>query len=187
MALEATFRELSGKLQKLHDALISLQATVGDRPIHDGSALADGVENTVLDMMGAFNEARKWCMNAHRSADHPVDLDAARSALAACQSWFHKLSEQFETELVSLEHLKRLTQLGKSRRGEWKAWANSLKQGTEECQAPLREVNRALAACWQEVAERAGIMQVSVHTTNVGQRITSRSPDARDLRCEPVT
>ncbi len=48
MALEPIFRELSGSLQKLDDALRTLHFTLGDKPLDDESALADGVESTVL-------------------------------------------------------------------------------------------------------------------------------------------
>ena len=58
MALEATFRELSVSLHRLHDGLNALHLTMGDTPHDNESALADGLENAVLDMIGTLHEAR---------------------------------------------------------------------------------------------------------------------------------
>jgi len=55
VALEATFRDLSVCLHHLHDGLNALQVTLGDKPPDDESALADGVESVVLDVMGSLH------------------------------------------------------------------------------------------------------------------------------------
>lgn len=70
MALEATFRDLSVCLHHLHDALNALQVTLGDKPPDGESALADGVETAVLDMMG----------NAPRSAEGGAGCAQGRGA-----------------------------------------------------------------------------------------------------------
>jgi hypothetical protein len=137
--------------------------------------------------MGALHETRKWSNLALQAADHPLDMDGVRRALSACQQNFHRIDDLFATVLVSFEQLKGMTRLGNARRGEWKAWTNSIRQGTEQCQPPLRAVSKALSGCWQELAEHAAAPRVSVQTTNVGQRIVSRVSKPPNLHYEPIT
>jgi hypothetical protein len=186
VALEATFRDLSVCLHHLHDALNELQVTLGDKPADDESALADGVETTVLDMMGTVHEARRAALNARRAVGHPVDLDQARRALTLCQERFHRIEQQFAADLVSYEKLKALDQLGNERRA-WLPWSSTVKQGIEQCRQPLEQTSAALAACWQELAERLGTMSISMQATNVGQQITMPRSRTEDLEAEGVT
>ena len=182
MALEATFRDLSVCLHHLHDALNELQVTLGDKPPDDESALADGVETAVLDMMGTLHEARKAALNARRAVGHPVDLDQARRALTICQQRFHQIEQQFASDLVSYERLKELERLGNERRA-WFPWSSTVKQGIEQCREPLTQTSAALASCWQELAERLGTTIISMQATNVGQQIKI----AEDLDAEGIT
>lgn len=186
MALEATFRDLSVCLHQLHDALNELQVTLGDKPIDDESAVADDIETKVLDAMGTLHEARKAALNARRAVGHPVDLDRARRALTLCQERFHRIEQQFASDLVSYEKLKELDRLGNERRA-WLPWSNTVKQGIEQCRQPLEQTSAALAACWQELAERLGTMSISMQATNVGQQITVPRSRAADLEVEGVT
>jgi hypothetical protein len=150
VALEATFRDLSVCLHHLHDALDALQVTLGDKPIDGESALADGVETAVLDMMGILHEARQGALNARKAVGHPVDLDQARRALTICQDRIHRIEQKFASDLVSYERLKELERLGNERR----AWSSTAKQGIEQCRQPLAQTSAALAACWQELAAK---------------------------------
>jgi len=185
MALEATFRELSVSLHQLDDSLNGLHLTVMDKP-NEESALVDGLENSVLDLIGTLSDARKSASRARRAVGHPPDLDRARRALTVCQERFHRMEQQFATDLVSYEKLRELVRLGRVRRREWLAWANSTKQGIEQCREPLARSSKALAACWQELAERLGTLSISVKTHNVGQQITM--PKRREeLEVEGVT
>jgi hypothetical protein len=186
VALEATFRDLSVCLHQLHDALNELQVTLGDKPIDDESAVADDIETKVLDAMGTLHEARKAALNARRAVGHPVDLDRARRALTLCQERFHRIEQQFASDLVSYEKLKELDRLGNERRA-WLPWSNTVKQGIEQCRQPLEQTSAALAACWQELAERLGTMSISMQATNVGQQITVPRSRAADLEVEGVT
>ena len=183
MALEATFRGLTFCLHQLHDALNELQVTLGDKPSDDESAMADGLETTVLDLMGILHEARKTALNAQRAVGHPTDLDRARRALTLCQEHFHRIEKQFATELVSYEKLRELARLGRERRS-WLPWANTVKQEIEQCRPPLERISSALAACWQELAERLGMVSLSVQT--IGQQI-KMPVDESVLDAEPVT
>lgn len=185
MALEATFRELSVSLHQLHDALNALQVTLGDKPPEDESALADSVETAVLDLMGTLHEARRASLNARKAVGHPPDLDQARRSLTICQERFHRIEQQF-ADLVSYEKLKELARLGNERRA-WLPWANTVKQGIEQCRMPLEQTSTALALCWQELAERVGTMNISMLATNVGQQITLSRSRVGDLEAEGVT
>jgi hypothetical protein len=186
VALEATFRDLSVCLQHMHDSLNELQVTLGDKPPDDGSALADGVETVVLDIMGILHEARKAALNGRKAVGHPVDLDLARRALTICQERFHRIEQQFASDLVSYEKLKQLARLGSQRRA-WLPWTSALKQGIEQCQPPLQQTSAALASCWQELAERLGMMSISMQATNVGQQITMPRSSVADREAEGVT
>ncbi len=186
MALEAAFRELSVCLHHLHDALNELQVTLGDKPPDDEAALADGVEAAVLDLMGTLHEARKAALNGRRAVGHPVDLDQARRALVVCQQRFHQTEQQFASDLVSYGNLKELDRLAKERRA-WLPWSSAVKQGIEQCRQPLAQTSTALAACWQELAERLGTMSISMQANNVGQQITVPRSRAEDLEAEGVT
>lgn len=186
MALEATFRDLSVCLRHLHDSLNELQVTLGDKPPDEESALADGMETAVLDIMGTLHEARKAAVDGRRAVGHPVDLDLARRALTICQERFHRIEQQYASDLVSYEKLKQLARLG-GRRRAWLPWSSALKQGIDQCQPHLQQTSAALASCWQELAERLGTMSISMQATNVGQKITVPRSRVTDLEAEGVT
>jgi hypothetical protein len=150
VALDVTFGNLSVCLHHLHDALNELQATLGDKPLDGESALADGVETVVLDLMGILHEARRAALEARKVVDHPPDLNLARPALALCQERIHHIEEKFAV-LASYEKLKELARLGKERPA-WLAWSSTVKQGIEQCRQPLEQTSAALATCWQELA-----------------------------------
>ena len=179
MALETSFRQLSVSLHRLHDALNGLKVTVGDTPADDEAALADGMENVVLDMMGALHETRRAALQAQKAVGHPPDLDNARRALTRCQERFHRIERQFATELAAFEPLKELERLGHERRA-WLPWASMVKRGIEECRGPLEKTNKGLAACWQELAERVGSTSISIQNAIVGQKVVTRNARAKD-------
>ena len=66
MALEATFRSMLVRLQRLNDDLLVLRLTLGDKPPGSESALVDQLENTVLDMTGLLQEALDSSREAQR-------------------------------------------------------------------------------------------------------------------------
>ena len=71
--------------------------------------------------------------------------------------------------LASYDKLKELVRLGNERR-TWLPWASSTRQGIEQCREPLEQTSKALSACWQELAERLGMMNISVQATSIGQQ-----------------
>lgn len=169
MALEATFRTLSTQIRKLRDTLNAVLLTVGDRPPEPGAALADELENIVLDLMGSLEQARSAARSAGKAVGPGKDLDRARRALAKCQDLFHRVEQSYASELVSYEKVRSLTSLGCSRGGEWKHWAGSMKDAIEQARQPIDESSRALAACWHELAEHSGNTSISIRTQNLGQ------------------
>ncbi len=187
MALEATFRELSKQFHHLHDALHALSVTVGDRPEDDGAALADDLDNTVLDLIGVLHQARKAALNARQAVTHPVDLDRARRALTICQDRFLHIEQEFAAKLISYDKLRALARLGGERGGEWLHWAGSAKEGIEQCRPALEAVSVAIAACWQEVAERVGMTSITVQATNIGQKIDKEALQSAEELHEGVT
>jgi hypothetical protein len=134
-----------------------------------------------------LDESLKAVRAAQKAVGTVTDLNAARRALTICQERFHRLGQQFALELVSYEKLKDLATLGTERRGEWLPWSNSVKEGIEQCRQPLEGADKALAACWQEIAERVGMTSVSVQATNIGQKIVSKLEDGAELMPEGVT
>jgi hypothetical protein len=186
MALEATFRQLAVALHKLHDAFEALQVTVGDTPPNDEIALADGLENKVLDMMSTLRQIREFSSEAQKAVTHPVELDNARHALTKCQKRFHQLEQQFTEELLSHDHLKEVTRVGRERRG-WMPWSNSIRKGIEQCRESLESTSAPFAECWPELAERLGSVNISMKATNVGQQIAVGKPKAEDWEIEGVT
>jgi hypothetical protein len=153
VALAVIFRGLSIVLHQLDDVLNELHVTLGDKPPDDESALADGLETTVLDMLRTLDEVRRAALNARRALGHPPDLEGARRELTLCQERFHHLEKAFASGLVSYAKLKELARVGRERRS-WLPWANAVKRGIEQCREPLEQTSKALAACWLELAER---------------------------------
>jgi len=187
VALEATFRELYTQFHRLQDTLLALRLTVvEDRPLKSDVALVDQLEDSILDQMGLLDEGLKAAQAAQKAVGHPADLGQARSALTTCQERFHGIERQFSADLVSYEKLKDLASLG-ARGGEWRPWAISVKQGIEQCRQPLDAASKALAACWQEIAERVGMTSISVQATNIGQKIVAEATELKDLARDGVT
>jgi hypothetical protein len=188
MALEAAFRDLFRELRKLYDTLVAVRLTVvEDKPAKGETVLVDQLEDTVLDLMGSLNEALKAARAAQKGAGNSGDLNGVRRALTICQERFHRIERQFAADLVSYEKLKDLASLGSERRGAWLSWANCVKEGIEQCRQPLDAISKALAACWQEIAERVGMTSVSVTNTNIGQEIVAKgSALAEEMAREPI-
>jgi|HubBroStandDraft_6_1064221.scaffolds.fasta_scaffold28345_2 hypothetical protein len=188
MPLEATFHDLFAELRKLHDTLVALRLTVvEDKPVKGEAALVDHLEDTILEMMGLLDESLKAARTAQKAVADVTDLNGARRALTVCQQRFHGIERQFAAELISYETMKDLTSLGSERRAEWLPWSNAVKQGIEQCRQPMDGISKALAACWQEIAERVGMTSVSVQATNIGQKIVSKLDDGAELMPEGIT
>lgn len=188
MALEATFRDLYTYLRRLQDTLVALRITVAeDKPLKGEAALVDHLEDTILELMGSLHECLTQARTAQKAVGHPLSLDRARRALTTCQERFHQTEQQFSADLVSYEKLKDLASLATERRGEWRPWVNSVRHGLEQCRNPLDLAKKALAGCWQEIAERVGMTSVSMESTNIGQQINNNSPVSSEMEREGDT
>lgn len=172
MALDATFRQLTTSLQRLHDVVNALQITLEDKPQNDEAAVADDLADKALEVLGFVHEAQQAALRARQALKSPPDMDQARTSLTLCQERFHKIGQNYAMNLVSYEKLKELMRVGE-RGKEWAGWSSGTKQGIEQCRVPLESADEALAACWQELAERLGTMSISVRSTNIGQHIAA--------------
>jgi hypothetical protein len=188
VALEATFRELHTRLMNLQDNLLALRLTVAeDKPLKGEAALVDQFEDSILDAMGLLDECLHSSRAAQKAVGLPLNMDQARRALTTCQNRFHLAAQRYSEELISYEKLRDLASLGKTRGREWASWAGSVKHGLEQCRQPIDAVGKALAACWQEIAERIGTTSISVQATNIGQQITTDASGSRAFEGEGVT
>lgn len=185
MALEMTFRDLAACLHKVNDVMSALHITM-EEPEHDEAAVADDLNDKTLELLGVVHEAQKAAENARRALGDPPSMDHARRNLAACQERFHRIEQKFSGELASYKTLTELARVG-GRSKQWAAWANSATRGIEDCRQPLEQASEALAACWQELAERLGTTNISMQATNVGQQITLSRARDEDLEVEGVT
>jgi hypothetical protein len=173
MALERVFQDLCTSLRRLRDALLGLRLTAReDKPLRGDTVLSDHYGDAADDFLGWQEEALRAATEGCQCAGHPLDLNRARRALSACHESCQRLAQGFATELVCYQRIADLRLLGRTRRGEWQAWATSVEEALDRCQQPLTEVNQTLFRCWQELAERAGECSVSVQTTSIGQQVT---------------
>jgi len=168
MALESTFRDLSASVGNLIEALETVRVMHGDKPQSE-AAIADGIENALLSILGLAHEANDAAGQAVTGVEYPADLDRARRALAMCQDRCHKIDQQFQMELISYDKLLELARVGSERGREWLTWSNEERQAIEDCRAPLQSLSLALSRCWQELTERLGMTNISV--SSIGQQI----------------
>lgn len=188
MSLRNEFRGLYAHLRKLHDALTGLRVTVvEDRPLSgDPVVLLDAFGDAAEDMIGWVEEGLAAARPAAESSGgHAFDVGGALQALISCQDLFNKVSGRLAFDLISYERVGELMRLGRERRGEWRAWAGSVKEGLDGCQQQLYDTNQALFRCWQEIAERVGMTSVSVQATNIGQQVSV--PTHKEQLFEEVT
>src|SRR5579862_9659294 len=178
MALEKTFQDLSRQMRRFRDRLFEMRLTiVEDRPETNEPALVDDFEDAVEDLRGWLENALVSAADGERGVGHPVDLDNARRSLLRCQEQFDRIDERFFSGVASYEKLDDLNNMGRNRDSEWTAWAGAVRQGIDHCRLQIEETRSALKACWQEIAERVGTTNISVSTTNIGQKIVTATSE----------
>ena len=188
MALEKTFRELSRQLRRFRDRLLEMRLTVvEDRPETDEPAIVDDFEDAVEDLRGWLEEALAASTEAGHGVGHPLDLQAAQRSLGRCREQFERIEERFSSGLASYEKLDDLNKIGRERTSEWGAWSEAVRQGIEHCRQQIEETGKALTDCWQEIAEHVGTTNVSISTTNIGQKIVTAAAGAKNMLEEEVT
>jgi DNA-binding transcriptional regulator YiaG len=160
--------------------LQSLRITaVEDRPLDGGVLLVERLSDDSEDLFGWAAEGLSAALEAQQAVGAVLDLNRARRALTMSQERFGRLSDEF-LDFTSFERITELIRFGRKHRGEWRAWIKSVKDGSSQCEAPMREVRDALAITWEELAERLGTTSVSVQTTNIGQQIATGGAEIKE-------
>jgi hypothetical protein len=141
MAIATAFDSAEQAIRRLCDTLLALRLTViEDRPLDEGTLLVDALGDSSEAMLTGAQEALSH---------------AQRGDLPACHEEYHRLQQRFTADLVSYERIAELTRLGRSRGGEWRAWAGGVRAGIEACRQPLDDIGAALLACWREMTASA--------------------------------
>jgi hypothetical protein len=186
VAIEAEFLRLTTAFEAMREALQSLGLTViEDRPSHGEVLLVERLGNLVEDLRGWAEEGLATAMRGREAVTHPPDLHRARHTLGVANECFIRLEYRFLDEAVSYETVDALVRFGRQRGREWLSWSGSVVQALDGCRKPLQVLDEALLHAWQELAERLGTRSVSLQTTNIGQQISTLSPDRRGHVREP--
>lgn len=177
MGQEAAFNLLETRLRALLETLTGLHTTVvEDQPLRqlaaaqDTPALVDIFGNSAEDLIGWTMEALATIQES-RAAARGGDFDALRRGLAACHERTTNIAQRLVIDLLPYERIADLARLGRTRGGEWRSWASSVKQALDGCRQPLFDLQQAQFECWQEVAERSGRQSISIHTAGVGYQL----------------
>jgi hypothetical protein len=186
--LEMAFHELSVQLRKLRDTFLGVRLTVvEDKPPRDEVALVDRFGDAVEDIVGWIEEALAAAIEGEQAVANPLDMYRTRTALTTCQERFNRLAQQFASDLVSYERIDDLIKFGRRRGGEWRRWANTVRESLEQCRQPLHEVSHSLFMCWQELADRLGMSSVAVQNTVIGQQIGAPELAGREIAHQGIT
>jgi hypothetical protein len=172
MALETVFEDARLRLRALHEALSSLRTTiVEDKPLQGDVVLVDVFGDAADDLLGLLEEALVAAVEAQQAASAPADLATVRRALVRCQERFNQISARLSFDLLPYERIAELLRFGRTRGGEWRVWAASVKDALDWCRQPVFDVNEALFGCWRELTEQAGAGALNVQTTTIGQHL----------------
>jgi hypothetical protein len=177
MAIEAAFLHLVAKFDAMRDALHCLGLTViEDQPRRDQVLLVERLGNLVEDLRGWAEEGLVSAVEAREAVAHPPDLHRARRGLGAANERFILLEYRFLDEAVTYDLIDGLMRSSRQRGREWVSWSRSVVQALDASRAPLRALDEAFLAAWQELGERQGARSMSVQTTNIGQQISASAP-----------
>ena len=158
MSIETTFHHLASQCRKQRDMLSELQITVTeDKPLHGVVKLVDKLGESVEDALGDAEESLSAAVEGQRVVSQTTNWSCDRralTALTACQTGVNQLQQRFFSEMVCYSTIDDIVGLGRKRGGEWKAWADLVRQSLDRCQRQLFDTQQALFQCWQEVAER---------------------------------
>jgi hypothetical protein len=182
MSIEVAFRDLGARLRQTKEAFDGLRLTVAeDRPLPGGDvALIDQRADTIDDILGLLDESADAAARGQKAAKSTAKLDALRQSLGRCQEAFMAAAQRFAADLTSYERIAELAGLGRNRGGEWRVWAQSVREALKRCEQPIYDTHQALFTCWRDVTERATTPLVSVQATGVGQRIKMPAQAAPD-------
>lgn len=176
MGVELAFHELTTTLQRLRHALTEMGTVIDDEPPRGKAPrphLAPQLSDAVQDVLGWVHEAATVAEQGWTSLKTQPDLHLARRTLIASQETLQKITDRWHTEVASDERRGKLRDLLTVRRGEWKLWAQAVHESYPIVEQRLAGVQQAQLRCWQELAERAGQTNVTIHNTNIGKHVSS--------------
>jgi hypothetical protein len=154
MALERSLAELITCLQNVQDVLSASRLTITeDQPTQSPAAIADVFVSGIDDALGYAHDALEGAVAARKAVNGPLDFDRARRYLGKSQEAFHRVADCYFSHMVAYERLTELERLAAERRGEWQAWAKSVKVSLDECGEPIEAANRTFISCWEHLTE----------------------------------
>ena len=172
MTIERAAGALDGALEEVEQAIEhlvwSLDQGKSSAQARYGHALADQHQAVADDMLGLAKEARATIGALLETLEGQVDLVGARRALATAQDCLNGLWFRLFTGFYSGEMLRARTAMPREK-PTWAAWARGVEDALGRCPPPLQAANEALARCWEDLVDRAGLLSVSVQAT--GQQI----------------
>jgi len=181
LSLEASLDKLCNDLRRLRGVLRDFNVNTQDKPDSESVHLVDDVSDEVTELFGLSEESLSVAEETCRAAEPPFDPSRMRRSLASSQRHFYSLLRNLFSNLLSYERISELVQLGREHR-DWRGWVESVRQGLETCKPGVEAVQEAYFQCWQEIAERVTTSPVSLHTTNIGQQITTAAESAETAR-----
>lgn len=187
MALETTFRELFRQLKTVKETLDALRCLLPDDPLNMEVALVQHLRESVDSVGGWLDDCLDQSQAALLRIGQPADLNQVRSGLTICQTSFDEAERTFSAELLSYDKLREIVMLGARRKGVWLIWSQNVKRDIDVCRHEMGLARKSLTSCWQELAAHAGMTNISVQATNVGQQITARRSELGEMEIESVT
>lgn len=181
MTMRQAFTELNQRLRAVDEALAHLEWSVVN------GQMAAGGENTAGDLYdkvgflrGTFAEAAA----AVRIEPARWSVSETRLVLAECQRLCGQAVAAFYNDLMTPELFDVLNSLmsdqpasemmvepaaseamlGPAGPTNWAGWAYGVRDALDNCASPIYNLNRALLQCWGELADRAELPEVVIHT-----------------------
>jgi hypothetical protein len=154
---------------------------VEDRP-SGGSVLADRWADAVVQLEALLEEGAQAAHEALQAAGSHGHAEQLRRRLLAAQAAFNAALRSYLFDLQPCEALDGLERLGSERGGEWRPWQRAVETAVNDCRLPLSELMDSLTGCWNELAERSGVMPVVAWPqVNEHQEVADVKVDARRL------
>src|SRR5262245_52593096 len=144
MSLEATLASLRRDLARLQEVVSALRVTVvEDRPTRGAVVLVDQLDNVVIDLFSALEEADSHAVRALQIDQPNGPLESVRALLRQIHELLNRFTAKYVGELASHDHIAQLLEMGGERGREWRAWSQEVKTAIERCRTPLKAVAAA--------------------------------------------
>ncbi|WP_448609186.1 hypothetical protein [Geodermatophilus sp. URMC 60] len=161
MTLATALSGLVTTCQRLRAELETLGLTVReDAPAE--RAVIDRLGGAVDDLVGRAEEACRVAVHAAEAGER-LDLVDAQRHLVAMQAALTTLADRFCGDVNSYEALDPVVVL-RHHGHDWAAWVEVVREGIGRCRPRISAVQEEQSLCWQELADRASIGPVYVHT-----------------------